>query len=59
MVEAEEISDVSPELASGGGEMDGRWNCMNFFWGLFLGGSNAEKLGDHQKKISKDIRHIE
>ena len=21
------------------------------FWGLLLGGSNAEKWGDHQKKI--------
>ena len=33
----------------GGGSVGGRWNWM-VFGGLLLGGSNAEKWGDHKKK---------
>ena len=27
------------------------WNCMNIFWWLLLGSSNAEKWGDQEKKF--------
>ena len=36
-------------VGEGGGSVGGRWNWM-VFGGLLLGGSNAEKWGDHKKK---------
>ena len=33
-----------------GESVGGRWNWIYIFGGLLLGGSNAEKWGDHQKK---------
>ena len=41
------------DLFQGVGEgesMGGPWNWIYVFGGLLLGGSNAEKWGDHKKK---------
>ena len=34
----------------GAASVGGWWNSIYFFGGLLLGGSNAEKWGDHQKE---------
>ena len=52
---------ISPGFVSGGGRVGGRWNCMYLSSRLFLGGSNAEKWGDHQNNkffITNSLRSI-